>query len=165
MFLKVDLLGQDGDSVPAFGERSDWFSQRLRHCTFPSAGCGDSSSSTPSPTLVDNIRLFYYRHPIFKGFICSRKQHQDVFWDRLHHVGLPCLWCFPCKSQGSHRFSPSFLWDRAGSQRLVRPCCSRSVFLRNVQTLRRSGCEATPSAPLHPDAAAAEKPGPGKERN
>lgn len=67
MFLKVDLLGQYGGSVPAFGERSDWFSQRLRHCTFPSAGCGDSSSSTPSPTLVDNIHLFIIAIPFSKG--------------------------------------------------------------------------------------------------
>lgn len=159
VFLKVDLLGQYRDSVLAFGERSDWFSPRLHHCTFPSAGCGDSSSSTSSPILVDNNHLFIITSPFSKGLNAHGSSTKT--FSGISFITFACLAFGP---RALTRFSPVSM-GQGRLHHVVRPCSFRSVFLRNVQMLQRSGCGASPSATLYPDAAAAEKPGPRKERD
>lgn len=108
MFLKVELLGQYSDSVLASGKLSDWFSPRLRHCTFPSAGQEHSSSSTSLPTLVDNICLFIIAILSSKGLYAQRsntKTFSGISFITFACHALPCL-VSACKSHSSHQVIP-----------------------------------------------------------
>lgn len=114
MFLRVELLGQYSDSVLASGKLSDWFSQRLRHCTFPSAGQEDSSSSTSLPTLVDNICLFIIAILSSKGLYAQRSNAKTFsgigfITFACHAFAMPGV--SPASLRALTRLSPKFLWD------------------------------------------------------
>lgn len=118
MFLRVELLGQYSDSVLASGKLSGWFSQKLRHCTFPSAGQEDSSSSTSLPTLVDNICLFIIAILSSKGLYAQRsnaKTFSGIGFITFACHALPCL-VFPLQVS---ELSPGYPLSFYGTVRIA----------------------------------------------